>query len=130
MFESIAFKNLRKNMTCLIPTFLDIAFKTHKVNKILSKQILICECVLVKSCQFWVREVSLYHFPGLPFIHEQEHKVSYRCSLPSPLQKRFKDYKGLGGSASFELLSFLRLYQKVSQLSEKLFAKVNENSEA
>ena len=37
----------------------------------------------------------------------QEHKVSYRCSLPSPLQKRSRDYKGLGGSASFELLSFL-----------------------
>ena len=26
---------------------------------------------------------------------KQEHKVSYRCSLPSPLQKRSKDYKGL-----------------------------------
>ena len=26
---------------------------------------------------------------------EQEHKVSYRCSLPSPLQKRSKDYQGL-----------------------------------
>ena len=70
---------------------------------------------------------------GLEFwgwVQKQEHKVSYRCSLLSPLQKRFKDYKGLGGSASFELLSFLRLYQEVSQLSEKLLAKVNENSEA
>ena len=26
---------------------------------------------------------------------KQEHKVSYRCSLPSPLQKRSKDQKGL-----------------------------------
>ena len=26
---------------------------------------------------------------------KQEHKVSYRCSLPSPLQKRSKDFKGL-----------------------------------
>ena len=26
---------------------------------------------------------------------KQEHKLSYRCSLPSPLQKRSKDYKGL-----------------------------------
>ena len=63
-------------------------------------------------------------------VKKQEHKVSYRCPLPSPLQKRSKDYKGFGGSASFELLSFLRLYQEVSQLSEKLLAKVNENSEA
>ena len=43
---------------------------------------------------------------------KQEHKVSYRCSLPSPLQKRSKDYKGLGCSASFELMSFLRLRQE------------------
>ena len=35
------------------------------------------------------------------------------------------DYKGLGGSASFELLSFPRLWQEVSEL-----AKVEENSEA
>ena len=28
-------------------------------------------------------------------FRKQEHKVSYRCSLPSPLQKRSKDYKGL-----------------------------------
>ena len=41
-------------------------------------------------------------------LRKQEHKVSYRCSLPSPLQKRSKDYKlNLLGSA-----------------------KVNENSEA
>ena len=53
-------------------------------------------------------------------LDKQEHKVSYRCSLPSPLQKRSKDYKGLGGSASFELLGFLRLWQEVSQKSEKL----------
>ena len=43
---------------------------------------------------------------------KQEHKVSYRCSLPSPLQKRSKDYKGLGCSASFELMSFLQLWQE------------------
>ena len=30
-------------------------------------------------------------------LTEQEHKVSYRCSLPSPLQKRSKDFKGLQG---------------------------------
>ena len=46
---------------------------------------------------------------------KQEHKVSYRCSLPSPLQKRSKDYKGLHrSSASFELLSFLWLWQEES----------------
>ena len=28
-------------------------------------------------------------------FRKQEHKVSYRCSLPSPLQKRSKDQKGL-----------------------------------
>ena len=61
---------------------------------------------------------------------KQEHKVSYRCSLPSPLQKRSEDYKGLGGSASFELLSFLWLWQEVSQISEKHPAKVLENSKA
>ena len=62
---------------------------------------------------------------------KQEHKVSYRCSLPSPLQKRSKDYKGLGGSSIFELLSCFRLWQEVSEklLSEKLLAKVVENSE-
>ena len=26
---------------------------------------------------------------------KQEHKVSYRCSLPSPLQKRSEGYQGL-----------------------------------
>ena len=42
-------------------------------------------------------------------------KVSYRCSLPSPLQKRSKDYKGLHrSSASFELLSFVWLWQEES----------------
>ena len=51
-------------------------------------------------------------------------------AIAEKIKKRFKDYKGLGGSASFELLSFLRLYQEVSQLSEKLLANVNENSEA
>ena len=56
---------------------------------------------------------------------KQEHKVSYRCSLPSSLQKRSKDYKVLGGSASC-----LRLWEEVSHLSEKPLAKVKENSEA
>ena len=41
--------------------------------------------------------------------------MSYRCSLPSPLQKRSKDYKGLHrSSARFELLSFLWLWQDES----------------
>ena len=57
---------------------------------------------------------------------KQEHKVSYRCSLPSLLQKRSKDYKGLHRSpANFELLSFLRLWE-----AKKILAKVQENSEA
>ena len=34
-------------------------------------------------------------FLGVKFWGKQEHKVSYRCSLPSPLQKRSKDQKGL-----------------------------------
>ena len=63
---------------------------------------------------------------GIREVCKQEHKVSYRCSLPSPLQKRSKDYKGLGGSASFELLSFLRLWQEISQKAEKLLAKVEQ----
>ena len=47
---------------------------------------------------------------------KQEHKVSYRCSLPSPLQKRSKDYKGLHwSSVSFELLSFLWLWQNPAE---------------
>ena len=50
----------------------------------------------------------------------QEHKVSYWCSLPSPLQKRSKDF-GLGGSASFELLSFPRLWQNFCQNQRKLW---------
>jgi len=64
---------------------------------------------------------------------KQEHKVSYRCSLPSPLQKRSKDSKELHCRfASFELLSFLWLWKEVSQKAEKLLAKVKEkgNSEA
>ena len=35
--------------------------------------------------------------------------------------------QGLVGSESFELLSFLRLWQEVSQKAEKLLAKVEEN---
>ena len=35
-------------------------------------------------------------FPMISRVFKkQEHKVSYRCSLPSPLQKRSKDYKEL-----------------------------------
>ena len=56
-------------------------------------------------------------------LPKQEHKVSYRCSLPSPLHKRSKDCKGLGGSASFELLSFPQLWQEVSKLSENFLPK-------
>ena len=44
-------------------------------------------------------------------FRKQEHKVSYRCSLPSPLQKRSKNYKELYWR--FVLLSFLWLWQKV-----------------
>ena len=66
----------------------------------------------------------------LKSLSKQEHKVSYICSLPSPLQRRSKDYKGLGGSAIFKLLSFLWLWQEVYQLSEKFCAKVAKNSEA
>ena len=57
--------------------------------------------------------------------------MSYRCSLPSPLQKRSKDYKRLHrSSAGFKLLSFHWLWQEVSQRAEKLLDKVEENSEA
>ena len=49
-------------------------------------------------------------------IFKQEHKVSYRCSLPPPLQKRSKDYKILHGTSA----SFLWLWKEVSQKSEKL----------
>ena len=52
--------------------------------------------------------------------------MSCRCSLPSPLQKRSKDNKGLHRSSA----SFLWLWQEVSQKAEKLLAKVQENSEA
>ena len=61
-------------------------------------------CILTGlGSTFWVTEKS-----GQKWFHgsvhiitireaskKQEHKVSYRCSLPSPLQKRSKDYKGL-----------------------------------
>ena len=67
-------------------------------------------------------------YPCLQVI-KQEHKVSYRCSLPLPLQKRSKDYKGLHKRvfASFDLLSFLRLWQELFK-SRKLLAKAEENS--
>ena len=45
--------------------------------------------------------------------------------MPSPLQKRTKDFQELGGYASFELLSF----EEISHLSEKLLAKIEENTE-
>ena len=38
---------------------------------------------------------SLFMVGPIGVRQKQEHKVSYRCSLPSPLQKRSKDYKGL-----------------------------------
>ena len=60
-------------------------------------------------------------------VLKQEHKVSYRCSLP--LQKRSKDQKGMHkSSASFQLLSFLH-YGEVFQTAEKLL-KIEEYSEA
>ena len=40
----------------------------------------------------------------IPEQQKQEHKVSYRCSLPSPLQKRSKDNKG--SFVGTEFLSF------------------------
>ena len=52
--------------------------------------------------------------------------MSYRCSLPSSLQKRSKDYIGLHRSSA----KFLRLWREVSEKAEKLLAKVKENSEA
>ena len=56
------------------------------------------------KCQFEARKIHyvIYFWKGnrtrtskTMFPSEQEHKVSFRCSLPSPLQKRSKDYKGL-----------------------------------
>ena len=40
---------------------------------------------------------QISHMPAqlCQILNKQEHKVSYRCSLPSPLQKRSKDQKGL-----------------------------------
>ena len=82
----------------------------------------------------------------VPIVVKQEHKVSYRCSLPSPLQKRSKDYEDLHLSSASVLAQitqrmlvqqllllsflFLWLWQEVSQLFEKLLSKVKENSEA
>ena len=50
--------------------------------------------------------------------------MSYRCSLPSPLQKRSKDWEVL------KILSFwifLDWRQEVSQISEKLLSKVKKS---
>ena len=55
---------------------------------------------------------------------QQEHQVSYRCSLTLPLQGRSKDWEDL------KVLSFwifLDWRQEVSQISEKLLSKVKEN---
>ena len=41
-----------------------------------------------------------------------------------------EEIQGFGGSASFELLSFLWIRREVSQKAEKLLAKVEETSEA
>ena len=98
---------------------------------------LISEIWFLKS-DFW--NLDFWNLISLPkamsicrseILRKQEHKVSYRCSLPSPLQKRSKDSKELHCRfASFELLSFLWLWKEVSQKAEKLLAKVKENSEA
>ena len=37
-------------------------------------------------------------------LSKQEHKVFYRCSLPSSLQKRSKDYNGLANGHLNEVL--------------------------
>ena len=52
-------------------------------------------------------------YPCLQVI-KQEHKVSSRCSLPLPLQKRSKVYKKLHRSSA----SFFWLWKEVSQKSE------------
>ena len=44
-------------------------------------------------------------------LRKQEHKVSFRCALPSPLQKRSKNCKEL--YQSFEHLSFFYFCKKV-----------------
>ena len=69
-----------------------------------------------RSPIFWVKRIGtgkphplLWQNPNkitMWFWFKQEHKVSYRCSLPSPLQMRSKDYNGLHrSSANFELLT-------------------------
>ena len=40
------------------------------------------------------KAMLIEHLWEWQFWGKQEHKVSYRCSLPSPLQKRSKDQKG------------------------------------
>ena len=77
-----------------------------------------CPSVKVLESVSW-REISRSEI-----LRKQEHKVSYRCSLPSPLQKRSKDWEDL------KVLSFwifLDWSQEVSQISEKLLSKVKEN---
>ena len=64
---------------------------------------LIYEIWFLKS-DFW--NLDFWNLISLPkamsicrseILRKQEHKVSYRCSLPSPFQKRSKDFKGLQG---------------------------------
>ena len=59
-------------------------------------------------------------------INEQEHKVSYRCSLPSPLQKGSKDYKILHRSSA----RFFDFGKKFLRNLRNFLPSVQENSEA
>ena len=49
-------------------------------------------------------------------LSKQEHKVFYRCSLPSPLQKRSKDYNGLAISMKFSCLTNLSVLDILSSI--------------
>ena len=57
---------------------------------------------------------------------QQEHKVSYRCSLPSPLQKGSKDYKILHRSSA----RFFDFGKKFLRNLRNFLPSVQENSEA
>ena len=59
-------------------------------------------------------------------LRKQEHKVSYRCSLPSPLQKGSKDYKILHRSSA----RFFDFGKKFLRNLRNFLPSVQENSEA
>ena len=89
-----------------------------------SKEVLLYSPFLLQNNTFGKRLRCLTKVSYLKL--KQEHKVSYRCSLPSPLQKGSKDYKILHRSSA----RFFDFGKKFLRNLRNFLPSVQENSEA